>query len=82
MRKWKLVVIIDTKLGKENIRIVQKSLFIGTQWQKKYVPKLLSTHVFVAIGEYGSNFCAVVYNVMSRSVQSGIGLSFECKIFL
>ena len=49
---------------------------------KKYVPKLLSTHVFVAIGEYGSNFCAVVYNVISRSAQSGIGLSFERKTFL
>ena len=82
MRKGKLVVIFDTKFGKENIRIVQKSLFIGTQWQKKYVQKLLSTHVFVAIGEYGSNFCAVVYNVISRSAQSGTGLSFECIIYL
>ena len=34
MWKWTLVVIFDTKLGKENIQIVQKSLFIGTQWQK------------------------------------------------
>ena len=77
MRKWKLVVIFGTKLGKENIRIVQKKLIYRYTMTKKYVQKLLSTHVFVAIGEYGSNFCAVVYNILSRSAQSGIGLSFE-----
>ena len=59
-----------------------KKLIYRYTMTKKYVQKLLSTHVFVAIGEYGSNFCAVVYNVIPRSAQSGIGSSFECKICL